>query len=357
MSPAPTALLAKPTFWHVTQTGFGSLGPDFKLCTGERMLNEWELLKKKLGGSLPPCAVARSKNGDGSMNTTATCGSIVMRGAVSAAQDDIRLHLEMPQTGASGHSDKPRTFDAHYVRLGDCPANMKPGQVVMTDGQIIDPNAMLTAILDPAKALADAKADPENAPPPIAPVAVSTKIVRRRFELEKYDPQSCGHIKSSEPTYSFGRDAKRWDVELMIGVRSSGGPDVRPTIVAKDDDPDGLDTEPNYTLRLRTYAFTPPIAQQNTVRKAGPFSGKSLVREDARRVAKASGETYCWVNRCTLSDRDRDDFLLAFDEAARRGDMLTISGPGPDGAVTEEFSLQGLAGFIERTEACVKASS
>jgi len=353
---SPTGLIsAKPTFWHVTQTGFGSEIPDFKLCTVEGMLGDLGSLKK-FASPVSACTTVRSRNGDGSMSVFATCGNANMRSTSSASGDDLRVHLGIPQSGPPGGTSKRSVIDIHYVRLGDCPATMKPGQSLMPNGQIIDPAAMLTAILDPAKALAAAKADPANTPPPVTPILLSAKVVQRSFELEKYDPALCGHLKSSKPTYPFGSRAKRWDVQLMIGVRFSGEADVEPTVLADSGDPEDLAAEPNYTLRLGSaYAFTPPIAQQDSVRSAGPFSGKTMVRNDSRKAAEARGDTYCSVFRCKLSELDRDAFLRAFEATATRGGTLTISATGPDGPVTEEFSLQGLAGFIERTQACIKS--
>ena len=53
--------------------------------------------------------------------------------------DDMRQHTELALKGLGPNGGDTVVSDTHMTFLGACPANMKPGQMMKADGEILDP--------------------------------------------------------------------------------------------------------------------------------------------------------------------------------------------------------------------------
>jgi hypothetical protein len=69
------------------------------------------------------------------------CESGALKGATTkitmSFQGDTATHMEMRMSGAQ--ADSSTTIDSHYI--GSCPADMKPGDVIMPDGSKVNMRA------------------------------------------------------------------------------------------------------------------------------------------------------------------------------------------------------------------------
>jgi hypothetical protein len=64
---------------------------------------------------------------------------------ISGSPDEIRQHFEMTLAGIGPNgSDKEVVGDVKMTLVGQCPSNVKPGQILMPTGEVLDPLAELT---------------------------------------------------------------------------------------------------------------------------------------------------------------------------------------------------------------------
>jgi hypothetical protein len=89
------------------------------------------------------CTNANNMKPDGSIHTEMSCdqakgAKTTFRVVSDGTPGDLRVHSEMhgvdPATGAA----KTMISDSHLVRLGACPADLKPGQMRRPGGPVID---------------------------------------------------------------------------------------------------------------------------------------------------------------------------------------------------------------------------
>jgi hypothetical protein len=52
--------------------------------------------------------------------------------------NDLRVHIERSDPDAAPGAPKTTIYDSHMVRLGPCPADLKPGQMRRPGGPIIE---------------------------------------------------------------------------------------------------------------------------------------------------------------------------------------------------------------------------
>jgi hypothetical protein len=144
-SPAPKSPNA-PYLQRMTSTGGPvDMGP-VDTCVDPAVVRRMAELRRSRAPApkpLPGCTTSRSGQPDGSTRFEMTCDRA--KGARSSyhmvsegTPNDRRMHTETygfdPNTGA------PRTTvrDVHIVRLGDCPPDLKPGQMRTRTGTIMN---------------------------------------------------------------------------------------------------------------------------------------------------------------------------------------------------------------------------
>jgi len=82
----------------------------------------------------------------------ATSSHMTIDGAMSnGVLQEIDERMEMSLEGAPGRASTPIWVETHLTLLGDCPAEMKPGQLRTRDGKISDPLADLAAAFSPTE--------------------------------------------------------------------------------------------------------------------------------------------------------------------------------------------------------------
>jgi uncharacterized protein DUF3617 len=144
-SPAPKASTA-PYLQRITSTGGPvDMGP-IDTCVDPAAMRRMAELRRSRAPAPKPllgCTTSRSGQPDGSMRFDMTCDRA--KGARSSyhmvsegTRNDRRTHTETygfdPNTGAP----KTTVRDVHIVRLGDCPPDLKPGQMRTGNGTIIN---------------------------------------------------------------------------------------------------------------------------------------------------------------------------------------------------------------------------
>ena len=80
---------------------------------------------------------------DGSVHSEMSCdrakgARISFRMVSDGSPGDLRLHVERHDVDAATGAPKTTTVDTRTVRLGPCPADLKPGQIRRPGGSIID---------------------------------------------------------------------------------------------------------------------------------------------------------------------------------------------------------------------------
>jgi len=144
-SPAPKAPNA-PYLQRMTSTGGPvDMGPVETCVDPAAMRKMAELRRSRAPAPTPLVGCTTSRNGQpgGSMHFEMTCDRA--KGARSSyhmvserTQNDSHIHTEThgydPITGAP----KTTVRDVHIVRLGDCPSDLKPGQMRTKNGTVIN---------------------------------------------------------------------------------------------------------------------------------------------------------------------------------------------------------------------------
>lgn len=240
-------------------------------------------------------------------------------------------------------------MEIHTVLIGACPAGVKPGQIVRANGEVIDPLAQLYG-----------RPEPKPTPvPKLEPVAEATSaaVGALKFGCTTGLLAGGGVLSVGGDSYPFGKASQLWRVRPDLMVDPSSGERM---VVIWIDTPDGhalsvigYDDEPRYTIRLGPdFALTPPIAQQGSV-SAHAMSSDAQPRADAHKAARKNNKTECSVVTCMLGPADTAAFLKAYDRAAAAGGEMTISGPGPSGALTVCYSLKDFSDLRTRALDCL----
>lgn len=259
------------------------------------------------------------------------------------------------RTSRAAHGKTPAlSVETRADRLGDCPAGMRPGQIILEDGEVVDPVAWLKSALD--------KNAPRPMPPPIPrslDIPETEEGPRAVYELAC--TKSGGRLRGVGYIFPFGAGTQRWGAFPQLGVSTEGklivfsSTRAESWVTSTGPEIFEFDREPTYTIRMgRDYIFTPPIVQHDGVSRPGDLmSGREQMRREARNSAKARDETYCsLIAGCFLGATDREAFLRAFEETAATGGDLRISAQGPAGPVTVRYALKGFGGIVERLRAC-----
>lgn len=254
--------------------------------------------------------------------------------------------------------DKPHFTDSHFVYLGDCPSNVKPGQILTPEGEVFDPVEALRKLGKEDKTGSDVGSAKPIRTTPIKPVPEAATTERGTLRVVCSPSGRWGHLKLGEDAYPFGEANQRWRVRPDIGVSVLGEHLLIWDVDSYGVDLQDFDTEPNYTVRLGDgYVFTPPIAQQASVTAHGAslFSSNARAKENARKAAEAMGANFCYLQACFTSDAENSAFFKAFDSVAAVGGDMTISATSPTGPVTVRYSLRGLGGIIGQLKKCTLA--
>jgi hypothetical protein len=97
-------------------------------------------------GAPPPltgCTNAHEMRPDGSIHSEMSCDRAMgakssFRRVSDGTPNDLHVHTELYDFDPAAGGPKTIVFDSHMVRLGPCPADLKPGQMRRPGGPIID---------------------------------------------------------------------------------------------------------------------------------------------------------------------------------------------------------------------------
>ena len=102
--------------------------------------------KVRAADAPPPltgCTAGHQMRPDGSIHGEISCDRA--KGAKSSFRmvsdgtpSDVRVHVERYDFDSATKAPKTTIYDSHMVRLGPCPADLKPGQMRRPGGPIID---------------------------------------------------------------------------------------------------------------------------------------------------------------------------------------------------------------------------
>jgi hypothetical protein len=89
------------------------------------------------------CTNAHEMRPDGSIHHEMSCdrakgAKASFRISSDGTPNDLRVHTERYDSDPAPGAPKITIFDSHIVRLGPCPADLKPGQMRRPGGPIID---------------------------------------------------------------------------------------------------------------------------------------------------------------------------------------------------------------------------
>jgi hypothetical protein len=110
----------------------------------------------KAAGPLTGCTDTHDMRPDRSIHGELSCdkangAKASFRMVSDGTPDDLRIHVERPDTAAGG--SKIIMLDSRTVRLGPCPADLKPGQMRRPGGPVIE-RAEASRVLDGARGVA-----------------------------------------------------------------------------------------------------------------------------------------------------------------------------------------------------------
>ncbi len=149
-----STVLQKPRLYAITATGQSPGMNGAKMCVGG---DAWKAMFKGLEEvSKDPKAVAELSKGcatkvhrdNGSFSLEQICdeakGAITTsRSLLSGTMDEVHRHMEIVLPGLGPHgADKTVVRDSRMTYIGDCPAEVKPGQLVQANGEVLDLTAM-----------------------------------------------------------------------------------------------------------------------------------------------------------------------------------------------------------------------
>lgn len=150
-------VVATPRYYAVAVSGALAAQDGAKMCIGgkplQAMIDNFQQIAKD-----PAATAALSKGctrkverpGPGTVRLELDCdeaasAAFTSRMTLSGSIDDWRQHSEVTLKGLGPEgTDRVAASDTRMTYLGDCPANVKPGQVLAKDGALSDPFADLT---------------------------------------------------------------------------------------------------------------------------------------------------------------------------------------------------------------------
>jgi len=135
-----------PFFARITISGDAKMTGVFETCTDPAAaLKSAQARAKARPADAPPpmtgCTHAFEMRPDGSMHIEMSCdrakgAKASFRMVSEGTPNDLRTHTESYETAAG--APKTAIYDSHLVRLGPCPADLKPGQMRRPGGPIVD---------------------------------------------------------------------------------------------------------------------------------------------------------------------------------------------------------------------------
>jgi hypothetical protein len=163
-------ILSTPRYYLISASGAMKAQNGNRMCFGGEPLRKLVDSFREIGKD-PRAIAAVSK---GCTNKTVRDGRTVSvfqdcekaNGALftshmrlSGTPDEFHQHFEVMLSGLGPNGgDSSSTSDVVMTYLGQCPGNVKPGQVLRADGVVSDPFAALTAKSGEAKGLTGARA-------------------------------------------------------------------------------------------------------------------------------------------------------------------------------------------------------
>jgi hypothetical protein len=154
-------IIAHPRYYAIATSGGMGAQNGSKMCMGG------ESFRKLIAGfkdaAKDPKALAEFSKGcthkidrtaAGSFSTEMACDKAAgatsnYRMTISGSLDKFRQHMEMTLPGfGAAEADKVVTTDTTMTYLGECPANVTPGQIIDRDGKVFDATAMLQALVE-----------------------------------------------------------------------------------------------------------------------------------------------------------------------------------------------------------------
>jgi hypothetical protein len=141
----------QPYLARITISGDPRTSGTFETCEdpAARHRAAQELAKARPADAPPPltgCATANKMQPDGAIHREFSCdrakgAKASFRMVSDGTPNDLRMHMERYDIDPVTHASKTTVTDSHIVRLGPCPADLKPGQTRRPGGPIIEKGA------------------------------------------------------------------------------------------------------------------------------------------------------------------------------------------------------------------------
>jgi hypothetical protein len=158
---AMAQMFPTPRLFAFSVTVNGRAAPGSKMCLGGAGMAQAmgpDLPRRAPGEAragaprtgLAGCATKNVRGAGGALHFEMTCdkaagasASFRMVSDIAPGMREMRRHSESPADPALGRP--AMVSDSRMVQLGDCPAGLKPGEVLMDDGTKVDAMARLSA--------------------------------------------------------------------------------------------------------------------------------------------------------------------------------------------------------------------
>jgi hypothetical protein len=137
-----------PFFARITISGDTKMTGVFESCMDPAgALKSAQARAKARPAATPPpltgCTSAHEMRPDGSIHRQMSCdrakgAKASFRMISDGTPNDLRMHMERYDSDSATGAPKTTISDGHMVRLGPCPADLKPGQMRRPGGPIID---------------------------------------------------------------------------------------------------------------------------------------------------------------------------------------------------------------------------
>lgn len=145
-----------PFFARITISGDTRMSGVFEQCVDtEEASKSAQARAADAPSPLTGCTHSHEMEPSGSIHNEMSCDRA--KGAKSSFRlvsdgtpNDLRMHVERYDFDSATKAPKTTAYDSHMVRLGPCPADLKPGQMRRPGGPIIDKG-------DTARLLQDAR--------------------------------------------------------------------------------------------------------------------------------------------------------------------------------------------------------
>jgi hypothetical protein len=145
----PVERQARPPYLaRITISGDTKMAGVFESCMGPAaaLKSAQARAEARPAGAPPPltgCTNAIEMRPDGSTHIEISCDRTTgakasFRRVSDGTPNDLRSHTELYDFDPAAGGPKTIVFDTHMVRLGPCPADLKPGQMRRPGGPIIE---------------------------------------------------------------------------------------------------------------------------------------------------------------------------------------------------------------------------